>query len=536
MALRGCKEAVRIPEVNLKQNVLSDIDSAMASLHNTIGAEKESAKEELMLKFKSNEEVKNAMCNSILSWHRELNDLFVRFDRQLSSDDVVPLQERDFWMRMERTLTAVDEQARLPGVQLTLEMVKRLKIRGHIPKQFEEDTATLQSKLDTAQKYCILMKDLPVTDMQSATDVASLGAAIVRVFDHIKKHLVRSRYPVARAVKLLEAISREFKNQLHQLIRALQLMHMPFAEFLLLFGDLSHAKRTRPVAKIDSSVIAGAAESLSCRDLFDVWDAKESEFLAEATKLGKYSKDWRSDSDKLSAAHRDLMQHLQDMVRFRRDHESLLSVMLKVARAASGAGAGSLKRAMETLNKAYQRVCALDIVDVSGSNDAWNAATREYRQVADNIQDEMASNLRKDLEAAKTSDDMLQILTIFSPLLVRPKIRCAIQEYQNKLISQVKDDVHSLEEKFRKKFSNSEAEKMMCIRGIPPVAGSIIWARQVERHLQVYMQRIKHVVGEGWQDHPEAHKLGEECEAFRAKLDASIRFRQWQEEVLRMHR
>jgi dynein heavy chain 1 len=121
-------------------------------------------------------------------------------------------------------------------------------------------------------------------------------------------------------------------------------------------------------------------------------------------------------------------------------------------------------------------------------------------------------------------------------LLVRHKIRSAIQEYQNKLISQVKDDIHSLQDKFRRKFSNSEVERLICVRGIPPIAGSIIWARQVERHLEVYMQRIRYVLGESWEDHTEAHKLRHECDAFRAKLDASLRFRQWQDEVLRLHR
>ena len=41
------------------------------------------------------------------------------------------------------------------------------------------------------------------------------------------------------------------------------------------------------------------------------------------------------------------------------------------------------------------------------------------------------------------------------------------------------------------------------MRDLPPLAGSVIWARQIERQLQTYMRRIQDVLGEGWEDHPE---------------------------------
>ena len=68
------------------------------------------------------------------------------------------------------------------------------------------------------------------------------------------------------------------------------------------------------------------------------------------------------------------------------------------------------------------------------------------------------------------------------------------------------------------------------------MAGSIIWARQLERQLSTYMQRIEHVLGEGWEEDSEGQKLKCEGEAFRDKLDGGRRFRKWQEEVLRGNR
>lgn len=131
------------------------------------------------------------------------------------------------------------------------------------------------------------------------------------------------------------------------------------------------------------------------------------------------------------------------------------------------------------------------------------------------------------------------IFSVFNPLLVRPKIRSAIQEYQNKLLIQVKDDVKALQEKFKRQYAASEASRLTAVRDLPPLAGSIIWARQIERQRQTYMRRLRDVLGEGWEDHPEGQKLKIEGDAFRDKLDPEprgsvlgyCRFKKWQEEV-----
>ena len=64
-------------------------------------------------------------------------------------------------------LRKVAEQVGLPLVECTLELVKRLKIRQHIPRQMEEDVATNRSKLEAAQKYNILLREFPVAEVQS---------------------------------------------------------------------------------------------------------------------------------------------------------------------------------------------------------------------------------------------------------------------------------------------------------------------------------------------------------------------------------
>ena len=79
----------------------------------------------------------------------------------------------------------------------------------------------------------------------------------------------------------------------------------------------------------------------------------------------------------------------------------------------------------------------------------------------------MAGNLRNRLGAAKDAKAMFGIFSTFNPLLVRPKIRAAIQEYQSKLLVQVKDDVRALQDRFKRKYGESEAARIAQVAGLP---------------------------------------------------------------------
>lgn len=52
---------------------------------------------------------------------------------------------------------------------------------------------------------------------------------------------------------------------------------------------------------------------------------------------------------------------------------------------------------------------------------------------------------------------MFRVFSRFNALFVRPKIRGAIQEYQNQLIESVKDDIQRLHKIFRVQYKHSEA-------------------------------------------------------------------------------
>lgn len=66
---------------------------------------------------------------------------------------------------------------------------------------------------------------------------------------------------------------------------------------------------------------------------------------------------------------------------------------------------------------------------------------------------------------------------------------------------------------------------------MPPVAGSIIWARQIDNQLTMYLKRVEDVLGKGWESHIDGQKLKADGDSFRAKLSTSEVFQDWARKV-----
>ena len=95
----------------------------------------------------------------------------------------------------------------------------------------------------------------------------------------------------------------------------------------------------------------------------------------------------------------------------------------------------------------------------------------------------------------------------------------AFREYQTQLIQRLKDDVETLHEKFKVQHNQSKACKIYHVRDLPPVTGSIIWAKQIDRQLTAHMRRVEDVLGKGWANHVEGQKLKAHSDSFQAKLN-----------------
>jgi dynein heavy chain 1 len=114
-----------------------------------------------------------------------------------------------------------------------------------------------------------------------------------------------------------------------------------------------------------------------------------------------------------------------------------------------------------------------------------------------------------------------------SSLFIRPKIRGAVHQYQTRLIEGVKEDIARLHEKFKGQYSQSNASIVSVYKDIPTLSGLIIWSRQINNQLMVYIKRVEDILGEGWDMYTEGQKLKNECLAFQSKLDTRRLFENW---------
>jgi len=74
------------------------------------------------------------------------------------------------------------------------------------------------------------MKDFPLNELISATELNKITAAIVSILSHLKK-IKGSKYPLVRTLKLIEAISKDLTNQLLKVLSTQRLMAISFDDF-----------------------------------------------------------------------------------------------------------------------------------------------------------------------------------------------------------------------------------------------------------------------------------------------------------------
>ena len=420
------------------------------------------------------------------------------------------MQEVSFWLNLERALHQIKDKRDGTDITLTLEVLKHGK-RFHATVSFDSDTG-LQKALETVNNYNPLMKDFPLNGLLGATDTEQIKCAVVDIFAHMKK-IRNTKYPITRALKLVQAISRDLNDQLLKVLGTQRLMHVTHEEFdRILYG---------------------------CKRVFDSWEEEDEKFRNILRDLLKRKRDDTVKTfRRILPEHRALQERLEVLGNFRKQHEQLRTVIVRVLKPAARAGeAEGLMdaddvNAIEEVNLAYEDVKNVDPLDLGeAGNAAFENAKKRYDERIDRVETRITAKLRDQLGTAKNANEMFRIFSKFNALFVRPRIRGAIREYQTQLIQRVKADIETLHEKFKVSYSHTLNAKMSELRDLPPVSGHIIWARQIDRQLSAYLQRVEDVLGRGWENHVEGRALKEDGDSFRHKLDTQPLFDKWAAEV-----
>jgi dynein heavy chain 1 len=180
--------------------------------------------------------------------------------------------------------------------------------------------------------------------------------------------------------------------------------------------------------------------------------------------------------------------------------------------------------------------------------ESFKEAVAAYGARVDRVEQRVVASLRAALSAARSASDMFAVFGQYSALFVRPRIRNAVAEYQDVLLGQVGDscrlylcrlivfvqvraDIEELAGRLRAGYAGSAEARLDALHDTPPVAGAVVWARQLQRRLEELMRRLEDVLGPGWSANVDGKRLKQEGEALRERLDPEPLFKEWVEQT-----
>ncbi|KAF7365498.1 hypothetical protein MVEN_00422800 [Mycena venus] len=493
------KQNVEIPETNLviHPNIQRAVEQAQA-------AGSRPSINDLPPKLLNDSTFLNSLHANVNSWIKSIQAV-TKLTRDVTSGTAS--QEINFWLSLERELEGIETQLRSEEVNMVMDCLRNAK-RFRATVSFIADTG-LKDATDLVHKYNQLMKDFPLNELLSATDLSKIQESITLIFGHINRKLKLSPYPIRRALPLVEAISRDFNDQLLRILTSHRLPYTPYETFDRLLGQVTAIFRT--------------------------WDDLIKEFTNVAREVTRKRSE-KFIPIKVANAHAKLQERCRYLKDWRSKHEQL-AVMTGPTR---GLGGGVLDMGIggmdmeEEVKEAYEIVKRIDVLDVSvEGTEIWVAAENAYNERVARVENQIIARLRDRLGTARNANEMFRVFSKFNALFVRPKIRGAIQEYQTQLIDSVKEDIKHLHDKFKTRFRDSEASHMSQMRDLPAITSAIIWARQIERQLLTYMKRVEDVLGKGWELYAEGQKLQSESSAFRKKLDTRPVYDAWLHDINR---
>jgi dynein heavy chain 1 len=145
---------------------------------------------------------------------------------------------------------------------------------------------------------------------------------------------------------------------------------------------------------------------------------------------------------------------------------------------------------------------------------------RTYNLKIDKVESQITSILKSKLSQAQNANEMFRTFQIFNALFTRPRISGAIQEYQIQLLIKVEKDIEILRDKLLNNQNQEQHQSTMLnrIKGFPDISNKIIWTKQIERRLNIYMKRVEDVLGSNWKELNQGKKLKQIGDNFRQAL------------------
>ncbi|CAH0489695.1 unnamed protein product [Peronospora farinosa] len=457
----------------------------------------------------------NTIQGGVSKWIKEIQKVTRLIHEPLPG---TTMQEINFWCDLNRALLAVQKKLESPEVEITLAVLQRAK-RYLATVTFSADHG-LGPAIQYVSSVMTLMKEFPMNSILSATDINQLNQGVTLVFTHLKKIRVADSYNLSRLLRLVEVMSSDLTQQVLSLLRVYSLIQVPFNQFEQLIS--------------------------SCKELFTNWHRQVATLYDLTKELfkrrgGSINIEKLPLLSELQMEHAAIEERLLELYEFREQHEKLCDVIRRVLGGPNSIeldvsrGGDGFTDAFTEINAAYSQLNSLNPLDVSGEGvTAWKNLRKAYDLCIDRVEGRIISSLTSRLSATSNADEMFRVFSKYNALFFRPRIRSAVQQFQMQLIENVKEDVSNLQAKFRAHYAYSEASRTSKLRDIPPIAGAVMWAKQIERKLKMLLSRVESVLGVGWEQHMEGKALKAATKAFIVKLNPQLIFDQWVNDLASM--
>lgn len=500
VAIGQSQRSARLPHVQLPVDPV--IDQVASTLQSTNNLDWQA----LGLADKlTDDDTLNRLQSGVSQWITQIRKLTVLPKTtpfpMIAEETNADLEEIAFWSQLHQELQSIQQQLTSPGVEVTLALLREAK--RFVATLALENNTGLEQAVSYTQDVEHFLKSYPVVEFQSARDFDKISLATNAIFDHLPKIRQSRYYSLERSAELLEATTLTLRRAIDGILQE------QFNNFLFMDYKEYEMKVRYPT-----------------QDVFvqfeDRWE-QFKEFFLEQGRRRKIASPAKL-LENITLHHQPLANRLDQIHEFRANHERLREVVHQVLQDEEDEQGAS-----QTVESAPRHIfSSLNVLDLStGGTKALDMALEDYDLQMDAMEERLAKLLRDKLTACQDAEDMFRVFARFNPLLTRTRVRVAVKEFQMQLIATVAEAVAKLQSKFTLKYESSSAARISRLRGIPPIAGKILWAKQMERQVNALMERMSNVLGPNWGQHLEGRQLRKSGDELLAKLDAKSFFRSW---------
>ncbi|KAJ1604437.1 dynein heavy chain [Cryptosporidium canis] len=447
---------------------------------------------------------------SITQWIREIQSL-ARFQRDIG---LSVTSEVKFWSSYERSLLQIQKQVQSPEVEWTLSVLRQSK-KFLAAISLEVDTGLKQS-IERVQNINTLIQDIPINDLLVATSIDEITSALGLFFQQLRKIKGAASYPISRTFQLVEVYSSDMNKQIYKVL---------------------NSNPTTPLMLLEFPVFEHLVNG--CNELGQVWEDEWRELKEVIRDLIKKRGLSERAHPKMDFAHVPLIQRLNDIVVFRKQHQKLkdtLLELLSVQGATSGdsgdqnplsalgieqnSGLDALQSlAKKDLQQAYACVANINILDLSAVGlETWEAGKQAYNNKVDASETLLIKQLREQLSGCGNTLEMFRILGRYNPLFFRPRIRSAVEEYQSILLDKVQSDFQLLQLRYQNPYQRSAASQFSCLRDIPNIGGMLVWSHLLQERIQSIYLKLEDIFGPNWEFESQGHKVKTDGDHITSKI------------------